>query len=59
MLADELMSLQTDSPVTNFQAASGESNVVALNLTTDVPCHDDTDSDYDSDCDDVDDNIFF
>ena len=30
----------------------------ALNLTADVPCHDDTDSDYDSECDDLDD-IFF
>ena len=31
----------------------------ALNLTADVPCHDDTDSDYDSEYDDLDDNIFF
>ena len=29
-----------------------------LNLTADVPCHDDTDSNYDSECDDVD-EIFF
>ena len=31
----------------------------ALNLTADVPCHDDTGSVYDSEYDDLDDNIFF
>ena len=47
--------MQTDTPVTDFQAVSSESEVeiasAALNLpvTADVPCHDDTDSDYDSD----------
>ena len=44
--------VKTDSPVTNSQSASSESEVdiasAALNLTADVPCHDDTDSDYNS-----------
>jgi len=56
-------SVQTDTPVTDFQAVSSKSEVeiasAALNLTADVPCHDDTDSDYDSECDDLDDDIFF
>ena len=56
-------SVQTDTPVTDFQTVSSESEVVitsaALKLTVDVPCHDDTDSDYDSEYDDLDDNIFF
>ena len=56
-------SVQTDTPVTDVLAVSSESEVeiasAALNLTADVPCHDDTDSDYDSEYDDLDDNIFF
>ena len=55
-------SVQTDTPVTDFQAVSSESEVeianAALNLTAEVPCHDDTDSNYHSESD-VDDNIFF
>lgn len=50
------------TPVTDLQAVSSDSEVeianAALNLTADVPCHDDTDSDYHSESD-VDDNIFF
>lgn len=53
---------QMDTPVTDLQAVSSDSEVeianAALNLTADVPCHDDTDSDYHSESD-VDDNIFF
>ena len=53
---------QMDTPVTDLQAVSSDSEVeianAALNLTADVPCHDDTDSNYDSECDDVD-EIFF
>lgn len=57
-------SVQTDTPVTGFQAVSSEWSEVeiasaALNLTADVPCHDGTDSDYDSEHDDLNDNIFF
>ena len=55
--------MQTDTPVADFQAVSNESEVeiasAALNLTAYVPCHDDTDSDYDSEYDDLDDNNFF
>ena len=51
-----------DTPVTDLQAVSSDSEVeianAALNLTADVPCHDDTDSDYHRESD-VDDNIFF
>ena len=43
---------QMDTPVTDLQAVSSDSEVeianAALNLTADVPCHDDTDSDYHS-----------
>ena len=50
------------TPVTDLQAVSSDSEVeianAALNLTADVPCHDETDSDYHSESD-VDDNIFF
>ena len=53
---------QMDTPVNDLQAVSSDSEVeianAALNLTADVPCHDDTDSDYHSESD-VDDNIFF
>ena len=53
---------QMDTPVTDLQAVFSDSEVeianAALNLTADVPCHDDTDSDYHSE-NDVDDNIFF
>ena len=53
---------QMDTPVTDLQAVSSDSEVVianaALNLTADVPCHDDTDSDYHRESD-VGDNIFF
>ncbi|CAH3159400.1 unnamed protein product, partial [Porites lobata] len=39
-----------DTPVNDLQAVSSDSEVeianAALNLTADVPCHDDTDSDY-------------
>ena len=49
------------TPVTDFQAVSSESELeiasAALNLTADVPCHDGTDSDCDSEYD-LDDNIF-
>lgn len=52
---------QTDTPVTDLQAVSSDSEAetanAALNLTADIPCHDDTDSDYHSESD-VDDNIF-
>lgn len=53
---------QTDTPVTDLQALSSDSEVeianAAFKLTADVPWHDDTDPDYHSESD-VDDNIFF
>ena len=53
---------QIDTPVTDLQAVSSDSEVeianAALNLTADVPCHNDTDSDYHRESD-VGDNIFF